>query len=182
MLGVCIFIPMKTKIENGYKINMLTVIKELSPKIRPNGHNRRVLLCECECGKTKEILYDSIRSGRTNSCGCYHKKVMSIGQFAKKHGLSNSPIFTVWKRMLDRCYDKKHTSYKNYGGRGIFVCDQWKKNPLAFVEWAVNNGWLKGLQIDRINNDGHYDPNNCRFVTREINALNKRPYKKRNNG
>lgn len=159
---------------------MLTVLREQQPRIRTNGKPRRVLLCRCECGKEKEILYQTMSLGRCVSCGCYQKKVVSEGAFAKTHGLSSHPLFTVWKRMIDRCYSPKHNGYKYYGGRGIVVCDEWKSNPMSFVRWGGENGYKKGLQIDRENNEGNYEPSNCRFVTPIVNLMNRRPYKKRN--
>lgn len=169
----------KIVIKIGHKVNMLTVIKELNERVRPNGKTRRVFLCRCDCGAEKEILFQSLSSKRTFSCGCHQKKVVSQGSFAKTHGLSNHHLFTVWKRMIDRCYNKKHKGYKNYGERGITICKEWLNNPTKFVEWGMANGWTKGLQIDREDNEGNYEPANCRFVTPLVNLMNRRPYKKR---
>lgn len=161
-------------LKSGYKVNMLTVLCELPPKIRNNGNERRLLLCKCDCGNEKEILFQSITSRRTYSCGCHQKKVVSRGAFAKTHGLSNHPVFTVWKRMIDRCYNKNHKGYKYYGARGITICKQWLNSPTNFVNWAIKNGWKLGLQIDRKNNNSIYKPSNCRFVTRHVNMMNRR--------
>lgn len=165
-------------LKSGHKVNMLTVLRELPPKIRSNGKERRLLLCKCECGNEKEILFQSITIGRTYSCGCHQRKIVSNGAFAKTHGLSSHPLFTVWKRMIDRCYNKKHKGYKYYGQRGITICKQWLNNPKVFVDWSIKNGWQKGLQIDRKNNDKGYKPSNCRFVTPYENLMNRRCTKK----
>lgn len=162
------------------KINMLTIIKEVNPVVRINGQHRRVYLCRCDCGTEKKILLQSLNNGRTFSCGCHQKKVVSNGAFAKTHGLSSHPLFTVWKRMIDRCYNNKHKGYEYYGGREIIICEEWLTSPSVFVNWGLDNGWEKGLQIDRKDNNGNYEPNNCRFVTRAVNLANRRPYKKRN--
>lgn len=153
---------------------MLTVLGELAPRIRTNGKPRRILLCRCDCGNEKEILYQTMSIGRCMSCGCHQKKVVREGAFAKTHGLSNHPLFTVWKRMIDRCYSPNHNGYKYYGGRGISICKSWKKDAITFVSWGKKNGWAAGLQIDRINCNGNYTPQNCRFVTPYENIMNRR--------
>jgi hypothetical protein len=89
-----------------------------------------------------------------------------------KHGYRYYPLYQVWVNMKKRCYNKDNKQYKDYGGRGIIVCDEWM-NPKIFIEWCLANGWEKGLQIDRRDNDGNYDPDNCRFVTPKENSLNR---------
>lgn len=170
---------MKTFLKEGTIVNMLTIVKELPPRKRTDGNPRRVLLCKCECGEEKEILYQSVYIGRVKSCGCHQKQTVKNGKFATKHGLSSHPLFTVWKGMINRCYVENHKGFKHYGGRGISICEEWLKSPSVFVNWGLSNGWKKHLQIDRENNDGNYCPSNCRFVTRAINLANRRPYKKR---
>lgn len=93
-----------------------------------------------------------------------------------KHRLVNHPLYRVWVKMKERCYYDKDIGYANYGGRGITVCSEWKDNFKNFYDWAVDK-WKKGLYIDRINNDGNYEPDNCRFVTPKVSALNKRVLK-----
>lgn len=83
-------------------------------------------------------------------------------------------ISHVWYAMINRCYKPEDLQYKNYGGRGIKVCEEWKKDRMAFVNWALISGWAKGLQIDRIDNNGNYEPDNCRFVTDSENKKNTR--------
>jgi hypothetical protein len=87
----------------------------------------------------------------------------------EKHKL----LYSVWSTMKMRCYNPKRDRYKNYGGRGIIVCDEWLHNPKAFIQWALNNGYKQDLQIDRIDNDGNYEPSNCRFVTQTVNMRNR---------
>ena len=92
----------------------------------------------------------------------------------KTHGLSGHPIYRVWSTIKTRCYNNNYAQFRYYGGRGINICDEWFDTPKEFIKWAKNNGWQKGLSIDRINNDGNYEPSNCRFVTNYVNQKNKR--------
>lgn len=100
----------------------------------------------------------------------------------QKHGLSKHPLYTVWNNMKTRCYKEYHKEYKYWGGRGINICDEWKENFYCFYKWAMTNGYKQGLQVDRINNDGNYSPENCRFVSGRINSLNKRKQENSSSG
>lgn len=91
-----------------------------------------------------------------------------------KHGLRKHPLYNVWWNMKTRCYRKNYKQYKDWGGRGIRVCEKWINNFVSFYNWAIKNGHAKGLVIDRIDNNGNYEPSNCRFVTRAISGQNKR--------
>lgn len=84
------------------------------------------------------------------------------------------PLYTVWCRMRERCYRTADVSYPNYGARGIGVCEEWRVSSKAFIDWALEHGWQRGLQLDRIDNNGDYTPKNCRFVTRKQNSVNRR--------
>lgn len=90
-----------------------------------------------------------------------------------RHGYSKHSLYNVWTSVKHRCYSFKSEFYKDYGGRGISVCDEWM-NPKIFIEWCLENGWKKGLEIDRRDNDGNYCPENCRFVTHKENVHNRR--------
>jgi hypothetical protein len=96
------------------------------------------------------------------------------GTYWKKHGLRSHPLYMIHRDMINRCYLKTRLCYKNYGGRGITVCEEWRNDVKAFYDWAISNGWRKGLEIDRINNNGNYEPSNCRIATAKINAQNRR--------
>ena len=115
---------------------------------------------------------------RRCKCGC--GEITSPGRkwiynhHRKKHGLYKHKLYRLWSNMKQRCYNKKSTRYQNWGGRGIRVCVKWRDNFKAFYNWSINNGWRKGLTIDRIDNDGNYHPDNCRFVSQKINHSNKR--------
>lgn len=131
------------------------------------------VLVECPfCKKHFKAQTYHVISKNTNSCGCVgdkkNKERLTI------HGLKKSRIYKQWQGIKGRCYNKKNKVYKNYGGRGITVCDEWKNDFKAFYDWAMANGYKEGLQIDRRDNDGNYCPENCRFVTRMVNTQNTR--------
>lgn len=122
---------------------------------------------QCDCGKIKIMKLSSVKY-QNKSCGC-----INSGRFVKKHGLSLTKIYKAWSHMIDRCYKQKAKGYKNYGGRGISVCEEWKNNFQAFYDWSIINGYQDDLTIDRINNDGNYCPENCRWITIDIQSNNK---------
>lgn len=163
------------------RFGKLTVIKYAGR--RKCGNQFKILwLCKCDCGNEKEIPSSDLRNGHSTSCGCLHRKM--IGDLNRKHNLANKcgRIYQVWKSIKYRCNNPNNKSFKNYGGRGIKVCDEWQNNFLLFYNWAIDNGYkeeklsngLNRLTIDRIDNDGNYEPNNCRWVTNLENARNKK--------
>lgn len=130
-------------------------------------------LCKCDCGNEVVIPKHrlKLKYGGTKSCGCLSRD--TIIKRLTTHGLSKHPLWSTWYGMRQRCYYKRSISYKKYGGRGITICDEWLNNFQVFYDWAASNGWKKGLQIDRIDNNGDYEPNNCRFVTNKRNCRNQ---------
>jgi hypothetical protein len=92
----------------------------------------------------------------------------------EKHGLRNHPLYVVWKDIKTRCYNPNNIAYKNYGGRGIKVSEEWLNNPERFIKEAIEDGWVLGLEIDRIDNNGNYERKNCHWVTRKRNTRNRR--------
>ncbi len=129
----------------------------------------------CSCGNTKDYFFNNLRRGNTTSCGCYQKEI--IAKVNSRHGLTSRtnkhPLYHVYCSMKERCYNKKTRSYKNYGLRGIVVCDEWLNDFISFFNWAVNNGWQLGLLLERIENNGNYEPSNCRWATSKEQARNK---------
>lgn len=136
-------------------------------------------LCRCTCGTEKAVFGGNLTAGRTGSCGCALAE--KARQQFTKHGHSvggrRSPLFGVWHTMLQRCTNPKHTSFANYGGRGITVCPRWHRFEAFLEDMAA--GYRGGLQIDRRDNDGPYSPDNCRWVTPKVNRSNRRDSKRR---
>lgn len=135
-----------------------------------NKHKRKMVLCECDCGTIREMLWDGIRDGRSVSCGCY--RIKTIKDRFKTHGKTRTPIYRVWRGMKVRCYDPNMVEYYRYGGRGITVCDEWKDSFEAFYRDMGDLPFPKA-QIDRIDNDKGYYKENCRWVTPSENCRNK---------
>jgi hypothetical protein len=139
-------------------------------------HGKIVWLCKCDCGNYHKTTTEQLRKGITTSCGCYHREIVAeLGRKGKKHGLLDShlDIYRVWTGIKTRCNNPNSKDYKNYGGRGIKVCSEWENDPAAFAEWALSHGYKKGLQIDRIDNDKGYSPDNCQFITCAENVRKK---------
>lgn len=162
----------------GQRFGRLTIVGDA-------GQSKRLetkVFVRCDCGTEKEILLHSIISKNTKSCGCIQKEVARNVVINRnyKHGLTRHPLFHIWNSMKLRCYSKRSKSFQDYGGRGVIVCEYWKNNFHAFYDFAIKNGWKHGLEIDRINNDGNYEPGNCQFVKRIINANNRKTLQKNN--
>lgn len=132
---------------------------------------RRYVECRCDCGVVKELEYYDIASGKRKSCGC--RSWEEVEHFKRIHGLSGERLYGIWKGMIERCENERCEAYRYYGGRGIKVCREWKEDLIKFYEWSMKNGYKEELQIDRINNDGNYEPGNCRYVTARENGRNK---------
>ena len=147
----------------GQKFGMLTVVQ--FSHINNGGY---YWLCRCDCGTVKPMPISNLKRGDTKSCGCNRTKVNIT------HGLTHHKIYGVYVNMIERCYNSKNKSFKHYGGRGISVCDDWKNDNTKFFSWAFASGWQESLQLDRIDNEGNYSPENCRFITHKVNVNNRR--------
>jgi len=162
--------PPNFKDLTGMTFGRLTVIRRAENKGRYTAW-----LCQCSCGKQKIIIGRSLITGLTKSCGCLsHEVKLTVGKNIIKHGFSNTKLYKVWLSMIYRCCKDSFKGYSNYGGRGIKVCNEWLNDYLAFREWALKNGYKEGLTIERKDNEGNYEPLNCKWITRKEQQLNKR--------
>lgn len=149
---------------SGKKYNHLTVLYH---DVERSTNKKHFWICKCDCGKIKSIEGARLKNGETKACGCLRGGV-------PKYKTVNKKLYKKWSHMKDRCYSKNDISYKNYGARGIKVCDEWLENFDNFAEWSLKNGYNEKLELDRINVNGNYEPNNCRYVSRLVNSRNKR--------
>lgn len=145
----------------------LTIVKRWKKKRKTRGH-REMAECVCACGSKSVVQVENLKSGHTKSCGCEKVRVKTT------HGYSGHPAYTILEGMKDRCLNKKSKGFKDYGGRGIKITPLWIENPATFIEWAISNGYKKGLSIERKDVNGNYEPLNCEFIPMVMQAKNTR--------
>lgn len=164
----------------GLQSDKLTVIGP-GFAIHDGRRNRLVAVAECTCGTIDVVRVEVIRSGFVGSCGCLQREAAAalnreragVKSPGYKHGGKGSALYSVWRGMLGRCGNPHATGYSNYGGRGIAVCEEWHEF-VPFRDWALASGYRPSLEIDRRDNEGDYEPGNCRWVTIKNNARNRR--------
>jgi hypothetical protein len=156
------------------RFGRLTVVKRVENYISPSGQQHAQFLCECSCDKQKLIIVraSGLKSGKTKSCGCITTD--TLVERNHKHGLSKTRLYSIWNGMKDRCLNPNVERYKDYGGRGISIFQDWLDDFQSFYDWSMANGYSDELTIDRKNNSGNYCPLNCMWTDYETQAKNRR--------
>lgn len=155
----------------GERYGKLVVMEEAESIYSKTGKMIRRWKCKCDCGNITIVRHGDLRNGSTVSCGCYNYEKESA---AKTHGYSRTKLGNVFEGMKQRCNNPKNKNYEKYGGRGIKICTEWLNDPKKFFDWAIKNGYKEGLSIDRIDVNGNYEPDNCRWADNEAQCLNQR--------
>ena len=150
----------------GQRFGRLVVIEEVERK----GTNAQ-WLCKCDCGNEVKAITARLKNGHVKSCGCLSREITS--KTKKTHGESKTKIYEVWCHMKARCYYPQTLNFHRWGGRGIRVCDDWKESFESFKNWAIENGYQDNLTLDRIDLNGNYEPQNCRWISRKEQSRNR---------
>jgi hypothetical protein len=147
------------------RLRVLEMVPERSP------HGKVMWLCECRCGNMVRVSGNALKKRNTRSCGCLSREV--TGAINRSHGMSRRPVYITWCAMKDRCYNPRNKKYGDYGGRGIYVCDRWRDSFENFLEDMGERPFPRA-ELDRLDNDGPYSPDNCKWATRRENMAHTR--------
>lgn len=145
-----------------------------------NKHHQAMWRCRCDCGNETIVVSGNLRTGKTQSCDCLRRERCAasnrknLKMIPPKHGKTNTRLYRIWGAMRSRCYNPNTANYHNYGGRGITVCEEWRKDFQSFYTWSMEHGYKSDLSIDRIDNEQGYGPDNCKWSSRKEQANNTR--------